>query len=99
MRGTIELEEDDEAFVTSLVAVGRYESPDAVIQQAVKLVRLQEERRAELHAAIARGVADADAGRVTPAEEIFAKLIARYQSMAQAQEKRTAPGGAARSQY
>ncbi|KQU54322.1 hypothetical protein ASG72_01335 [Bosea sp. Leaf344] len=41
MRGTIELEEDDEAFVTSLVAVGRYESPDAVIQQAVKLVRLR----------------------------------------------------------
>ena len=86
MRGTIELEEDDEAFVTSLVAAGLYESPGAVIQQAVKLVRLQEERRAEFHAAIARGIADADAGRVTPAEEVFARLIAKYEAMAQAAE-------------
>ena len=86
MSATVELTEDDQAFVASLVASGRYDSPDAVIQQAVKLVRLREERRAELHAAIARGIADADAGRVAPADEVFARLIAKYEAMAQAAE-------------
>jgi antitoxin ParD1/3/4 len=86
MSVTVELEEDDQAFVTSLVASGRYGSPDEVIHQAVQLVRLREERRAELHAAIARGVADADAGRVKPADEVFDRLIAKYEAMAQAAE-------------
>lgn len=86
MGGTVELEEDDQAFVTSLVSAGVYESPQAVIQQAVRLVRIQEERRAELQAALARGIADAKAGRVLPAEEVFAKLIAKYEALAQAAE-------------
>lgn len=86
MSMSVQLEEDDEAFVSSLVTAGRYNSPGAVIQQAVKLVRLQEERRAEIHAAIARGIADADAGRVSPADEVFARLIAKYDALAQAAE-------------
>lgn len=86
MSMSVQLEEDDEAFVSSLVTAGRYASSDAVIQQAVKLVRLQEERRAEIHAAISRGIADADAGRVSPADEVFARLIAKYDALAQAAE-------------
>lgn len=86
MSVTVELNEDDKTFVTSLVDSGRFDSADEVIHEAVRLVRVREERRAELHAAIARGVADADAGRVKPADKVFEKLIARYEAMAQAAE-------------
>jgi len=34
-----------------------------------------------LDAALARGIADADAGRVTPATQVFDRLEAKYQAM------------------
>jgi antitoxin ParD1/3/4 len=39
-----------------------------------------------LDAAIARGTADADAGRVKPADEVFDRLKAKYLAMAQKQD-------------
>jgi antitoxin ParD1/3/4 len=39
-----------------------------------------------LDAAIARGIADADAGRVKPADEVFDRLKAKYLAMAQKQD-------------
>ncbi|WP_242121801.1 hypothetical protein [Sphingomonas lacusdianchii] len=36
---------------------------------------------ARMDAAIARGLADADAGRTSPAEEVFDRLEAKYQAM------------------
>ena len=44
----------------------------------------EEDRRRALEAldeAIAKGIADADAGRVKPAEVVFARLKARYAAM------------------
>ena len=38
---------------------------------------------AALNAAIARGIADADAGRVTDIDEVFDALDARYKKMAE----------------
>ena len=38
----------------------------------------------ELDAALARGLADADAGRVKPLDEVAARLTAKYQAMADA---------------
>ena len=38
---------------------------------------------AALNAAIARGIADADAGRVTDIDDVFDELEARYEKMAE----------------
>ena len=41
---------------------------------------------AELKAKIDAGIADADAGRVRPADEVFAELRARYRALAETQK-------------
>jgi hypothetical protein len=41
---------------------------------------------ATLRAAVERGIADANAGRVKPAEEVFARLSAKYRAAAAAGE-------------
>ncbi len=66
-----------EAVVEDLVKNGRYGSKSEVLREGVRLVQEREAEMAELLASIDRGIADADAGRVTPAEEVFAELRAR----------------------
>ena len=43
----------------------------------------REAKLARLDAAIARGIADGDAGRTVPAEEVFDRLKRKYRKMAQ----------------
>jgi antitoxin ParD1/3/4 len=43
----------------------------------------RDEHLAALDAAIARGIVDAEAGRVTPATEVFERLEAKYRAMTQ----------------
>ena len=73
-----------ESFVSSLVASGRFGSTDAVLREAVRLFQEHEAQFSALDAAIARGLTDADAGRLTPASEVFDELEARYAVMATA---------------
>lgn len=68
-----------EDFVSELVAAGRYNSKSEVLREGVRLVQEREARLEALRAAIA--VADADAGRVTPADEVFDRLEAKYRAM------------------
>jgi antitoxin ParD1/3/4 len=70
-----------ESFVGSLVKEGRYNSKSEVLREGVRLVQERETRLAALNAAIACGLADVDAGRVKPAEEVFARLQAKYAAM------------------
>ena len=70
-----------EGFVTKLVENGRYNSKSEVLREGVRLVQEREARLAALDAAIARGLADADAGRTVPAEEVFDRLEAKYRAM------------------
>ena len=59
---------------------------------SVNVLRLQifareqerESRLAALDASITRGLADAEAGRVKPAAEVFDRLEAKYRAMAEA---------------
>jgi antitoxin ParD1/3/4 len=74
-----------ETFVSGLVASGRYNSKSEVLREGVRLIQEREARLAALDAAIARGVADADARRVKPAHAVFDRLEAKYQAMADAQ--------------
>jgi antitoxin ParD1/3/4 len=66
-----------ERFVTKLVASGRYHSKSEVLREGVRLIWEREARLAALDASIARGLADADAGRVQPISEAFDGLEAK----------------------
>jgi antitoxin ParD1/3/4 len=55
-----------------------------MLRKGVRLVQKREARLATLDAAIARGLADADAGRVKPASEVFDRLEAKYRAQAEA---------------
>lgn len=77
----VELGERLEGFVESLVANGRYPSQVEVLQDALRLVEERETRLAELDAAIAKGIASANAGLLYDADEVFDELEARYSAM------------------
>jgi antitoxin ParD1/3/4 len=70
-----------ESFVASLVQTGRYNSKSEVLREGVRLIQDRETRLAALDASIARGLADGDAGRTTPAEAVFDRLEAKYRAM------------------
>ncbi len=71
-----------ENFVTKLVATGRYRSKSEVLREGVRLIQEREARLSALDASIARGVADADAGRVKTASEVFDRLEAKLKAKA-----------------
>ena len=62
-----------ESFIAKLVEV---------LREGVRLVQEREARLAALDASIARGLADAEAGRVKPAAEVFDRLEAKYRAIA-----------------
>ena len=78
MPAGVALDETLEAFVQSQLATGRYRDADEVVRAALRLMRERERRLAELDAAITRGIADGEAGRVydpdTVAEELDKEL-------------------------
>jgi antitoxin ParD1/3/4 len=63
-----------EKFVDTLVEKGRYNSKSEVIREGIRLVQEREARLAAMHAEIEIGLADLRAGRVVPAEEVYAQL-------------------------
>jgi antitoxin ParD1/3/4 len=70
-----------ESFVAKLVQSGRYNSKSEVLREGLRLIQEREARLAALDASIARGLADADAGRTKPAEEVFDRLARKYAAM------------------
>jgi len=71
-----------ESYITELVRTGRYNSKSEILREGVRLVQEREARLAVLDASIARGLADADAGRVTDAPSMFDRLEAKYRAKA-----------------
>ena len=82
MAVSADLGEALENFVTKLVASGRYHSKSEVLREGVRLIQEREARLAALDAAIARGLDDADAGRVRSSSEGFDRLEARLAAKA-----------------
>lgn len=72
-----------EESVDRLIATGRFSSREQVIREGVRLLEARERKLATLDAALMRGLADADAGRMTPAEDVFSRLEGKYASMPQ----------------
>jgi antitoxin ParD1/3/4 len=65
-----------ETVVVKLVASGRYNSKSEVIREGIRLVEEREKRLALLDEALMAGLADANAGRVIPAADVFVELRA-----------------------
>jgi antitoxin ParD1/3/4 len=77
MAVSADLGETLESVMNELVASGRYHSTSEVLREGVRLVQEREARLAALDASIARGLADADAGRTRPGSDVFDRLEAR----------------------
>jgi antitoxin ParD1/3/4 len=84
MASSVDLGNQLENVVTQLVKTGRYNSRSEILREGVRLVQEREARLTALDAAIARGVADADAGRVHDLEAVAARLDAKYAGMSKA---------------
>jgi antitoxin ParD1/3/4 len=63
-----------ETFVQAQLASGRFNNASEVLRDALRLMEERERKFAALDAAIARGIADVEAGRVFDAEEVFEEL-------------------------
>lgn len=70
-----------EQFVAGLVESGRYNSKSEVLREGVRLIQDREAKLAALDLAIARGLAEADAGLGTPVEEVAERLSRRYRAL------------------
>ncbi len=57
-------------------------SKSAVLREGVRLIQDREMQLVALDVAIERGIAGSDAGRGKPAAEVFDRLEAKYQAMA-----------------
>jgi antitoxin ParD1/3/4 len=76
-----------ENFVSELVKSGRYNSKSEVLREGVRLVQEREARLTLLDAALARGIADANAGRVKATAAVFNRLEEKYEVMAKAKDR------------
>lgn len=69
-----------EQVVTDLVREGRYGSKSEVLRTGVRLVQEREAALAALLAKLDEGIADADAGHLSPIEDVRARMTQRFGS-------------------
>jgi antitoxin ParD1/3/4 len=82
MPSSVDLGPQLERLVAKLVKSGRYNSRSEILREGVRLVQEREAGLASLDAAIARGIADAEAGRVKSLSRVFDRLEAKYRRLA-----------------
>ena len=70
-----------EAFVQDQLASGRYNTASEVLRDALRLMEQRERRLAALDAAIERGLADIDAGRVHDLDDVCDELDAELAAL------------------
>jgi antitoxin ParD1/3/4 len=82
MPSSVDLGPQLERLVAKLVKSGRYNSRSEILREGVRLVQERESRLAALDVAIARGIADAEAGHVKPLSKVCDRLEAKYRRLA-----------------
>ncbi|NBB82547.1 MAG: type II toxin-antitoxin system ParD family antitoxin [Alphaproteobacteria bacterium] len=85
----VDLDDDVAEAIARLIETGRYASETEALRQSVRLLEAYEAKRDALDAAIAQGLADADAGRVTDAKTVFDRLERKYRAMADHRRRAT----------
>lgn len=86
MATSFTLDAEFELFVQAQIASGRYVDADEVLRDALRLMKDRERDLADLSVSLARGVADADAGRVEEGDELFDRLERKYLRLAENQD-------------
>jgi antitoxin ParD1/3/4 len=75
-----------ESFVAKLVETGRYNSKSEVLREGIRLIQEREARLSVLDLALARGLDDAEKGRVKSMSDVVSRLEAKYQGMGRTTE-------------
>jgi antitoxin ParD1/3/4 len=75
-----------EAIVLDLIESGKYSSRTQVLRNSVELQAWRAAQLSEFEDSISRGLAAAAAGAGKPADEVFDRLTAKYQAMADARK-------------
>lgn len=75
-----------ESFVAKLVETGRYNSKSEVLREGIRLIQEREARLSVLDLALARGLDDAEKGRVKPISDVVLRLEAKYQGLGRTAE-------------
>ncbi|MBV8912816.1 MAG: type II toxin-antitoxin system ParD family antitoxin [Acetobacteraceae bacterium] len=70
-----------EAFVKAQLATGRYNNASEVVRDALRLMEERERKLAALDAAIERGIADSEAGRVRDLDEVCDEIEAKIAAL------------------
>jgi antitoxin ParD1/3/4 len=84
----ISLPKELEAYINAKVASGEYAHASEVVRDGVRLLMQEEARKLEwLREAIAKGMADIDAGRTFTPAEVRSELARRREARLAAQRK------------
>jgi antitoxin ParD1/3/4 len=84
MASSVNLGNHLDGVIDTLVKTGRYGSRSEVLRAGVRLVHERESRLEAFEAALAEGIADADAGRARDVDEVFDELEAELRAEGQA---------------
>jgi antitoxin ParD1/3/4 len=84
MASSVNLGNHLDGVIETLVKTGRYGSRSEVLRAGVRLVHERESRLEGFEAALAEGIADAEAGRARDMDEVFDELEAEFGSESQA---------------
>jgi len=72
---TVKLDPAIEQHIEGAIRRGEVASRDGYVQQALRDRYARDIKRQRIEDALRRGIADADAGRVTPIDEAFDKIL------------------------
>ena len=68
-----DLSQENRLYVSQAVEAGIYPNPEAALDEAVSLLRMRDQLRADVQL----GIDQADRGELLPAEEVFQRLERR----------------------
>jgi len=83
----VTLSPDAEQYVRTKIASGEYQSPDGIVNEGLRLLQQQENRRREVDAKVKAGLAQIDAGQSLTSDEAAKERDVRKREILAAREK------------